>query len=156
MIANTIRRQAFDRVVEHLHVHVDPLAVVGETCGRDHSIVGNGGASVVELQQEAGIDDHLVFRAHRRANRDQALLVALVVFVLAVRDDARGRRHRQERLLHVHAIQRSLEVLDVALELGLPGIINRPDADRVRPGRNLFMRVELGIELGEALPIAPR
>ena len=49
-------------------------------------------------------------------------------------------------------VQRSLEVLDVALELGLPGVIDRPNANRVRPGRSLLVRVELGIELGKARP----
>ena len=83
----------------------------------------------------------------------QALLVALVVFVLAIRDDARGRRHRQERLLDLHVLQRGLEIIDVARELRLPGIGDRPDADRVARGRHALARVELGIELGETLPI---
>ena len=43
--------------------------------------------------------------------------------------------------------------MDVALELRLPGIGDGSDADRVRPGRHLFARVELGIEFGEALAV---
>ena len=81
------------------------------------------------------------------------LLVAAVIFVLAVRDDARGRGDRQERLLDLHAVERGLEIVDVARELRLPGIGDGRDANRIHPGRDLFMRVELGIELGEALSI---
>ena len=33
----------------------------------------------------------------------------------------------------LHALQRGLEIVDVALQLGLPGVGDRPDADRVRP-----------------------
>src|SRR5262249_23136044 len=41
----------------------------------------------------------------------------------------------------------------VALELRLSGIGDGSDANRIHPGRDLFARVELGIELGEALSI---
>ena len=58
-------------------------------------------------------------------DRDLQLLVVLVVFVLAVGDDARRRRHRQERLFHLHVLQRRLEVVDVALQLRLPGVFDR-------------------------------
>src|SRR5262249_61975515 len=56
-------------------------------------------------------------------------------------------------LLDLHALQRSLEIVDVARELRLSGIGDGSDADRVHPGRNLFARVELGIEFGESLSI---
>src|SRR5262249_58769415 len=89
----------------------------------------------------------------RRADGDEALLIARVIFVLAVRDDARGRGDRQERLLGLHAFERSLEIVDVALELRLPAIGDGSDADRVHPGRDIFARVEFGIEFGEALAV---
>src|SRR5262249_39728948 len=92
---------------------------------------------------------HLVFRAHRRADGDEALLVALVIFVLAVGDDARGRGDRQEGFLDLHVLERRPEIGDVARKLALPGIGDGPDADRVGARRWLLARVELGIELGE-------
>ena len=125
-------------------------AVVGEARRRHHAVVGDGAARVVELQQEAGIDDHLVFGAHRLGDRGLQLLVALVVFVLAVGDHARRRRHRQERLFDLHALQRGLEVVDVALQLGLAGIFDRADADRFGRGRHRFLGIELGIEFGKS------
>src|SRR5262249_33557439 len=85
-----------------------------------------------------------------------AFLVAAIILVLAVGNDARRRSHRQKRLLHFRAPEHSLEIFDVALELRLPGIGDRPDADRVRARGDLFARIELGVEFGEALPIGPR
>src|SRR5262249_31921459 len=58
-----------------------------------------------------------------------------------------------ERLLDLYAVERGLEIVDVARELRLPGIGDGRDANRIHPGRDLFVRVELGIELGEALSI---
>jgi hypothetical protein len=90
---------------------------------------------------------------HRLPDGDEAFFIALVVFVLAVRDHARGRGDRQERLLDVHAFQCGLEVIDVALQLRLPGIGDRTDANRVGAGRDLLVLVELGVEFREVLTI---
>ena len=46
------------------------------------------------------------------------------------------------------------EVGDVALELGLPRIRDGSDADRIDRGGHPFARIELGIEIGEPLPVA--
>ncbi len=124
----------------------EPAAVVLETRRRHHAVIGDGVARIVELHQEAGIDDHLVFGAHRVGDCRLHVVFALVVLVLAVGDDARRRRHRQEGLFDLAVLERGLEVVDVALQLGLPGIFDRPDANRFGGGGDAFMRVELGIE----------
>ena len=49
--------------------------------------------------------------------------------------------------------ERRFEIVDVALELGLPGIGDRPDAYRLDRGRDAFAGIELGIELGETLAV---
>ena len=130
VVADALRRQARDRGVEHLHVHRHPSAVIGQACRRHHAVVADGCARIVELQQEAGLDDHPVFGAHGLADGDQALLIAVVKLVLAVGNDAGGRRHGQERLFDLHVSQRSFEVVDVALQSRLAGIGDRPDANR--------------------------
>ena len=151
MIADALRRQPCDRVVDAPRpVHREPVAIVGEARRRHHAVVGDGGARVVELHQEAGVDDHLVFGAHRLGDRCRQFFVVLVILVLAVGDHARGRRHRQEGLLDLHAFERGLEVVDVALQLGLAGIGDRADADRIGRWSRRLARVELGIEFGEA------
>src|SRR5438067_8180229 len=87
---------------------------------------------------------------HCLANRANELFVALVIFVLAVRDHARGCRYRHECFGDVDAIEGGFEIIDVALQLRLPRIGDWSDADRIKSGRNAFAGVELGIELREA------
>src|SRR5262249_52340558 len=59
-----------------------------------------------------------------------------------------------ERLLDLHAFEGSLEIGDVALKLRLPGIGDGSDANRIRPGRDLFARVKFGVELGKPFSIS--
>src|SRR5262249_12474602 len=59
---------------------------------------------------------------HGVGDRLLEIVVALVVFVLAIGNDARRRRDRQKRLHHIDAAQGSFEIVDVLLQLGLPGI----------------------------------
>ncbi len=131
----------------------EPFAVIGKTRRRHHAVIGDGGARVVELQDKAGIDDHVVFGAHRRADGADQFFLALVVFVLAVRDDARRRGDRQERLLDFDVLERRFEIVDVALQLRLPGIADRPDAHRLDRGGDALAGIELGIKLGEFLAV---
>ena len=134
-------------------MHSDPFAVVLEARRRHHAVVADGGARVVELEHEAGIDDHAILRAHRVGDRLNALLLGPVVFVLAVRDHARRRRNRQECLLDLHRFQCRLEIVDVALELRLARVGDRADADRFGRRGDAVARVELGVEFGEALAV---
>ena len=55
--------------------------------------------------------------------------------------------------VHLDALERRLEVVDVALQLGLPGVGDRPDAYRLDRGRNALAGIELGVELGELLAV---
>ena len=142
-----------DGVVDDVDLMREPAPVVLEGRRRHHAVIGDGVARVVELHQEAGVDDHLVFGAHRVGDRGLQFLFALVEFVLAVGDHARRRRHRQERLFHLHVLERGLEVVDVALQLGLAGVFDRPDANRFGRGGDAFAGVELGIEFRETLAV---
>ena len=114
---------------------------------------GHRGARIVELQDEARVDDHLVFGAHRSADGADQVLFALVIFVLAIGNDARRRRDRQERLGDVDALESCFEIVDVALQLRLSRIGDRAGADRLDGGGDTLARIEFGIELGEFLAI---
>src|SRR6185503_8255469 len=154
MIADAVSRQPLDRVVENVDLPCQPFAVIGEARRRHHAVIGDGTARVVELEQETGIDDHLVFGAHRFRDRSLQLLVASVVLVLAVGNHARRRSDRQKTFFHLHVLERGLEVVDVALQFGLPGIFDRADADRLCCRRDRLLRIELGVELGKLRAIS--
>src|SRR4029077_18437776 len=126
-----------------------PFAVIVKTARRHHAVIGDGGARIDELQHETRIDNHAVFGAHRGADGADQVFFAFVVLVLAVGNDAGRRRHRQERLDHIDAFERGFEIVDVALQLRLADIGDRPDAYRLDGGGNAFAGVELGIKFGE-------
>jgi hypothetical protein len=153
VIADAVGRQACDGVVDDVHLLRHPATIVIERCRRHHAVIGDGIARVVELHQEAGIDDHLVFGVHRRRDGRHNGVFAFIEFILAVRDDACRRRHRQERFFHLYALECSLEVVDVALQLRLPGVLDRPDANCLGRGGDAFARIELGIEFRETLAV---
>jgi hypothetical protein len=80
----------------------------------------------------------------------QQFVFVLVVFVLAVGNHRRRRRDRHESLNHLHFLQGGLEVVDVALERGLPGVGDRADHHRLGRDLHVVPRVELLVKLREA------
>src|SRR5512145_707116 len=155
VVADATGRDAFSCTVDRLDLALEPASIVGERGRRHHAVVRDRGARVVQLEQEAGVDDRTVFVAHGLGDRFEHLLVARVVLVLAVGNHARRCRDRQESLDDASALERRLEVRDVALHFGLAGVTDRPHAhglpDRGERGRRRPARaVELVIELVKA------
>ena len=91
------------------------------------------------------------------AKRDHQFFIVSVIFVLPVRDGAGGSRHREERLLHFHALQRRFQVVDVMLKFGEAGVFDRGDAHRFLPGHvgpgAIVSAFQLRVKLLEALPV---
>src|SRR5437870_3828794 len=83
----------------------------------------------VELQQEAALDDRLVFDAQGLAERRQIGLLAVVIFILHRRGDNAGRRRGQERLdKGVRLlVEGGAEVGDLLLQLGLIDVAHLAD-----------------------------
>ena len=135
--AHAVLRNAAQRVVHRLDPQRDELAAVLDR-GVARAIVVRRHARIVDLEQEAGVDDRLVFLVHRVGERGEILLVGRVVPVLVVELEI-GRRDRgDERLLRLHAVERRLQVRDVGAHLVVPDIFDRPGADlRLRPHRAL-------------------
>jgi hypothetical protein len=140
-------------MVDDLDLPPEPGAVLLQALGRHHPVVADRGAGIVELNQESGIDDRLVFGVHRLGDRLLQIIVAGVMFVLAIGDHARRRRHREKSLFHVDAAQGLLEVVDVLLQLGLAGIGDRRHRDRIHDGLDLVARIEVGVELRKPRPV---
>src|SRR6266446_1822881 len=153
VISDLFPWKPLDRVVYDLDLAGEPGAVLLQCLGRHHPIVAHGGARVVELHQQTGIDDRLVLGVHRIGDRLLEIIVARIIFVLAIGNDARRRRHGQERFHHLDAVERILEVVDVLLQLGLTGISDRRHHYRVHDGFDLVARIELRVELRKTRPV---
>ena len=108
-------RQALDRMVEGL----DPQhgeALIGFEAGLGHDLVPIlGDAGIVELEDEAGIDDRLVFLAHRIGAGEEEIVVGLVVEIAEPRDAAR-RDRGHEPFLDAVGLERGLEARDIRLD----------------------------------------
>ena len=86
--------QAADRVVERLDPHPGEAPVVLDARLRDDLVPVLGDRRVVELQDQARLDDRRVLLAHRVGAGPEHLLVVGVVLVAEAR--AAGRRDRVE------------------------------------------------------------
>ena len=117
--ADPVARQPAQRVVERLHAHLRPAPHLVDTEIRPRHVVGRQ-MRIVDLHQEAGVDDRLVLLVHRLRDRGEVFLVGLVVGVALPVLDARRRDRRDERLLSARRAQRGLEVLDVGLDVLVP------------------------------------
>jgi len=71
MIAGALLREASERVIEHLDAHHRPLAVVLRRLRRHHDLVGKREVGIVDLQDQTGIDDRLVFLMQRIGDRER-------------------------------------------------------------------------------------
>ena len=61
VIARTLRRDAFERVIERVDAQLGPVAVLGMGHRRHHFLVHVRQEGVVDLHVEAGLDDRPVF-----------------------------------------------------------------------------------------------
>ena len=95
--AHALRRNAAQRVVDRLDAQRDELAAILDR-GVYGAVVVRRHARIVDLQQEARIDDRLVFDAHRVAERHQILLVGRVIAVLVIELEVRRRDRGHEAL----------------------------------------------------------
>ena len=103
MIARALLRQALERVVERFDADARPFAIIARRLRRHHHFVGVRHIGIVDLQDQAGIDDGLVFVAQRLGDRKDLILIAFIIFVLAIGRDARGRDGGHEEILDLRA-----------------------------------------------------
>ena len=137
-------------MVERLHASHGELPVVGDLGLGVHHVPVLGDRGIVELQDEPGVDDGLVFLAHRVGAREQELLVGLVIPIRNTRGAA-GRDRGHEALLDAGGLQRRLEVGDVGLDSRVARIGQRAHAHgpECGAGSGRDTRVRIGIGRGE-------
>ena len=115
MHAHALGRQVAHRVVERGDIDGDDLAVVGERQIEVDHVPQHREVGAIELEDEAGLDDRLVFAPHHVGKRVDVFLVGLVVAVLEIaRDLARGGRGHED-VLGLCALQRRFRKIDVGL-----------------------------------------
>jgi hypothetical protein len=89
-----------------------------------------GQIGIVDLQQEAGVDDRAIFLTHRFGNGEDEFLVVLVIVVGDPVLDCARRICRKISTGRWSIRERRLEIVDVVLQIGVADITQRLDANR--------------------------
>ena len=124
-----------DRVVQRGDVDRDDLAEIGQTLVEMDGVAQHREIGAIELQDEPGFDDRLIFPLHHVGKRMHVRLFARVVPVLEIARDLAGRRRGHEQFDGVRAAHRALGQVDVGLRGG-----PIPPAHRAGAGRSVLER----------------
>ena len=133
MVAHALLGNVRERMVERLDARCGELAVLRGIGRRILHIVASHELWIVDLQQESGVDNRLVFSLHRVGNREQESLFGGVVLVNPPGNNGAGRHGRDECLLRFYPGAGGLQVFYVHLDLRLPLVEDRRIANHVGP-----------------------
>ena len=122
--ADLFRRDSPQRMVERFDRSLGDLPSFSETQRRILAVDFRK-PGVVDLQDEAGIDDRLILGPQSVADCLQVLFVAAVVLVAA---NPAGRHGRHESFLDFQPAERGLEIIDIFADRLLSSIADRPGA----------------------------
>ncbi len=132
---------ALQRMIDGLDLEREPLQILVGVV----RIVEVRELRRIDLDVEAGRDDGFVLLVHRLGEREQVLLLGLVVLVDARAERAqRRRRHGHERAFHVDAGERRFQSCELGIELVHTLVGDRPRAHR-QVGRRPDGRVGLDL-----------
>ena len=112
VVAHPVLGNPPQRVVDGLDLPFGPGAALCDAQVRILDVVVDE-QRVVDLEQEAGVDDGPVLHPERVGNGEQKLFVGLVVLVLLVAGDVAGGDGRHERLHGSGRGRSGLEVIEV-------------------------------------------
>src|SRR5260370_11514327 len=104
MHAHAIRRNARERMVEHLDMELDRLAEVGEAQILELNMAAHREVRTVDLHNESSLVNRVILDAHRVAKRTDISLVAPGVIVVAEEPDNSVRLPAAEPLLDLYTI----------------------------------------------------
>ena len=79
---------------------------------------------IVDLEDEPGVDDGLIFLMHSVSQRIDVGLVVRVILVLQPMLDGAGRNRGQKGLLNLHTLERRGEILDIRFHGGVADILD--------------------------------
>ena len=154
VVAHRIFRNALQGAVQGLDVRGLKAAVLLHARSRDHHVPGLAQSGVVDLEDEAGLDDRPILRLERRRDGKAVFRLAGIVPVLTAADHAR-RNCGHEGLLDVNVLKGGLQVGEVALQERLALVGDRPRADGGRRGGWHGGGEVALIVLAEGAPLAP-
>ena len=123
-------RDARDRVVQRLDVQPRRLAEILEAEIGMLDVPAHGEIGAIELQDQPGIDDRLVFRPHRLGDRFEIRLGAWIVIVAEEQRDEAGRSGAQKSLCRRVFLQRGFKIGDIGRDRAAIGNGDRPVAGR--------------------------
>ena len=98
VIADLLLGHVLQRVIQRLDALHAVLLVRGEAHLHADAVPERREPRVVDLHEQAGLRDRLVFHAQRVGERVEELFLARIVLVRAADLDARGRGRRDERV----------------------------------------------------------
>ena len=146
-----------DGVIERFDPHHGEFFVIlDRRLGIDHVPI-LGDRRIVELQDQSGIDDGLVFLAHGLADGVHELFVGLVVDVAQARRARRSDRGHKA-LFDAVGFERGLEMGDVGFDRVVALVDDRAGADRPFGHRRSGINAAVGIlvdrqKLGAVAPV---
>ena len=160
VVAHAVLRNVAKRMIEGVDAKQRALPERRQAHLQADAIPQGRQPRVVDLQDEAGRRDHLVFDTQGFREGEDELFLRRVVLVAPVGLEAGRRRRGQEAFLP--RLQVALEQLDLALRRGLSLVGDRAGADPVLPLRlDVFrrrieqraLRRRVGIEVREGLAV---
>ena len=113
MHAHALGRNIGDRVVQRGDVDRDDLAEVLDAFVEVDHVAEHREIRAIELENESGIDDRLVFALHHLGEREDIFLFGLVVGILEIARDLAGRGRGHEKFLGLGILHHGLGSLDV-------------------------------------------
>ena len=135
MHAQLFRRNVGDRMIERLDVQLRALAEFRQAQIGVLDVPAHAEVGAIDLQDEAGLGDGLVFVTHRIGDGVDVGLEILVVVVAEEQRHHAGRGRAHEAAGGLHVLERGLEIVGVDLRRLLVA-----HADRRVAGRRLAAR----------------
>src|SRR5579862_1523796 len=127
VVSNSVFGDALQGVIESLNAETGPLAVFFRTL-LDIVIVHVGEHSVVYLHDHAGLVNGAVFLTQGVRNGVDVVFFRGIVFVDAVVGGTGWSDDRKKRFFDVDRFQRGLQVANIAIDIGVVAIFDRPNA----------------------------
>ena len=101
VVTHAVLGNIFQCVIQSLHPHCRKLAVFFDTRRRHDHVIGVRQSRIVDLKNEATVDDRLIFMLYRVCKSKKILFIGGVVFVVEKVLQPAGSKHTHESFFHL-------------------------------------------------------